>query len=43
MQTKYLLDTNILIYYFNNQPEVQDVFDAIDTRKLGGLQPTMLN
>ncbi|MCG5061087.1 MAG: PIN domain-containing protein [Limnoraphis sp. WC205] len=33
MQTKYLLDTNILIYYFNNQPEVQDVFDAIDTRE----------
>lgn len=30
MQTKYLLDTNILIYYFNNQPEVQDIFDQID-------------
>ena len=31
MNHKYLLDTNILIYYFNNQPEVQDVFEAIET------------
>jgi len=30
MSNKYLLDTNILIYYFNNQPEVQDVFEAIE-------------
>lgn len=31
MINQYLLDTNILIYYFNNQPEVQDVFDTIET------------
>ncbi|MCT7997196.1 hypothetical protein NG793_26295, partial [Laspinema sp. C5] len=36
MPTKYLLDTNILIYYFNNQPEVQDGFEAIDTRQAEG-------
>jgi hypothetical protein len=32
MPTKYLLAPNILVYYFNNQPEVQDVFEEIDTR-----------
>ncbi|MDB9519827.1 type II toxin-antitoxin system VapC family toxin [Roseofilum reptotaenium CS-1145] len=30
MINQYLLDTNILIYYFNNQPEVQYIFDAIE-------------
>ncbi|MFO7032427.1 VapC toxin family PIN domain ribonuclease [Limnospira fusiformis CCALA 023] len=36
MPNKYLLDTNILIYYFNNQPEVQDVFEEIDIRQAEG-------
>lgn len=30
MSHKYLLDTNILIYYFNDEPEVQSIFDEID-------------
>lgn len=30
MIDKYLLDTNILIYYFNNEPEVQPIFDEIE-------------
>jgi len=29
MTDKYLLDTNIIIYFFNDRPEVRDVFDAI--------------
>jgi predicted nucleic acid-binding protein len=29
MSDKYLLDTNILIYYFNDDPAVQPVFDEI--------------
>ncbi|NJK68498.1 MAG: type II toxin-antitoxin system VapC family toxin [Microcoleus sp. CSU_2_2] len=29
MSNKYLLDTNILIYYFNDAPEVQPIFDEI--------------
>ncbi len=30
MIDQYLMDTNILIYYFNGQPEVQDIFDTIE-------------
>jgi predicted nucleic acid-binding protein len=30
MINKYLLDTNILIYYFNDEPEVQPIFDEIE-------------
>jgi predicted nucleic acid-binding protein len=30
MINKYLLDTNILIYYFNDEPEVQSIFDEIE-------------
>lgn len=30
MSNKYLLDTNILIYYFNNEPEVKPIFDEIE-------------
>jgi predicted nucleic acid-binding protein len=30
MSNKYLLDTNILIYYFNDEPEVQPIFDEIE-------------
>ena len=30
MINKYLLDTNILIYYFNDGPEVQSIFDEIE-------------
>ncbi|MGE5659169.1 MAG: type II toxin-antitoxin system VapC family toxin [Actinomycetota bacterium] len=30
MSNKYLLDTNILIYYFNHVPEVQSIFDEIE-------------
>ena len=30
MSHKYLLDTNILIYYFNDEPAVQSIFDEID-------------
>jgi len=29
MSNKYLLDTNILIYYFNDEPKVQSIFDEI--------------
>jgi predicted nucleic acid-binding protein len=29
MSNKYLLDTNILIYHFNDEPEVKLVFDEI--------------
>ncbi len=31
MSNKYLLDTNILIYYFNDEPEVQPIFDEIES------------
>jgi Predicted nucleic acid-binding protein, contains PIN domain len=30
MINKYLLDTNILIYYFNDGSEVQPIFDEIE-------------
>ncbi|MEP6490371.1 type II toxin-antitoxin system VapC family toxin [Microcoleus vaginatus GB2-A3] len=30
MINKYLLDTNILIYYFYDEPEVQPIFDEIE-------------
>lgn len=30
MINKYLLDTNILVYYFNDEPEVQSIFDEIE-------------
>jgi predicted nucleic acid-binding protein len=30
MSSKYLLDTNILIYYSNDGPEVQPIFDEIE-------------
>ena len=30
MSNKYLLDTNILIYYFNDEPEVKSIFDEIE-------------
>jgi hypothetical protein len=30
MINKYLLDTNILIYYFYEEPEVQPIFDEIE-------------
>ena len=30
MSNKYLLDTNILIYYFNGEPKVQHIFDKIE-------------
>ena len=30
MINKYLLHTNILIYYFNDRPEVQSMFDEIE-------------
>ncbi len=29
MSSKYLLDTNILIYYFNDNPYVQSIFDEV--------------
>ncbi len=29
MSNRYLLDTNILIYYFNDLPEVQLIFEEI--------------
>ncbi|MDY6802527.1 MAG: type II toxin-antitoxin system VapC family toxin [Cyanobacteriota bacterium] len=29
MSKRYLLDTNILIYYFNDLPEVQSIFEEI--------------
>lgn len=29
MSNRYLLDTNILIYYFNDLPAVQPIFDEI--------------
>lgn len=31
MSNKYLLDTNILIYYFNDEPEIQFIFDEIES------------
>ncbi|WP_269322003.1 PIN domain-containing protein [Planktothrix serta] len=33
MINKYLLDTNILIYYFNDGSEVQSIFDEIEVEK----------
>ncbi|WRH65794.1 MAG: hypothetical protein RSE13_18755 [Planktothrix sp. GU0601_MAG3] len=32
MINKYLLDTNILIYYFNDGSEVQPIFDEIEVK-----------
>lgn len=32
MSNRYLLDTNILIYYFNDLPAVQPIFDEIIER-----------
>jgi predicted nucleic acid-binding protein len=31
MSRRYLLDTNILIYYFNGNPVVRPIFDEIQT------------
>ncbi|MFB2939001.1 type II toxin-antitoxin system VapC family toxin [Aerosakkonemataceae cyanobacterium BLCC-F154] len=35
--SRYLLDTNILIYYFNAEPEVQPIFDEIQAGNAAGL------
>lgn len=37
MNKKYLLDTNIFIYYFNGEPSVQSIFDEIETKIAIGL------
>lgn len=34
--SRYLLDTNILIYYFNAEPEVQPIFDEIQAGNTAG-------
>ena len=36
MSNKYLLDTNILIYYFNGEPKVQHIFDEIEAVDAAG-------
>lgn len=36
MSSKYLLDTNILIYYFNDNPAVQPIFEALQAGAVGG-------
>ncbi|MEY3868460.1 MAG: hypothetical protein RLZZ338_2351 [Cyanobacteriota bacterium] len=36
MSNQYLIDTNILIYYFNGEPVVKPIIDEILTGKVGG-------
>ncbi|HEY9637816.1 MAG TPA: hypothetical protein V6D14_30770 [Coleofasciculaceae cyanobacterium] len=36
MNNIYLLDTNILIYYFNDDPTVQPIFQEIQVGKAVG-------